>query len=62
MSKEKIEHPCEDCKDETKCVERGKYKKCERWLEWFGQQWRTLQKKFARDVSNRHDEKESDDE
>lgn len=61
MSEEKVEYPCDDCKDELKCVPQSKYKRCVRWLAWFSQQWRALQKKFALDVSNRHRKKGGDD-
>lgn len=62
MKEEKIEYPCDDCTDESKCVQQGRYKRCEKWLAWFGQQWRALRRKFARNVSIRHEKKGGDDE
>lgn len=63
MSEEnRIEYPCTECETEEKvCNRQRKYLKCEAWREWFRQQWERIQKIFARDVSNRHEQKGGDD-
>lgn len=61
MSKEK--YPCTNCEmNEDECDEREIYLKCGAWRRWFREQWEQIRKIFARDVSNRHDEKGDDNE
>lgn len=59
---EENKYPCTDCEeDENDCNRQRKYLKCDAWRNWFRQQWKQIQNFFARDVSNRHEQKGDDD-
>lgn len=61
MENEKVKYPCIECGKEEKCIKNGGYRHCKLWRPWFHQEWEWIQKIFARDVSDCHDEKGGDD-
>jgi hypothetical protein len=57
--KKKMKNPCAKCEDNELCTQRNLYRNCYAWRMWFHQQWEEIQQMF--DVSERHEEKEGDD-
>ena len=56
-------YPCDECEDdELTCMRQQKYLRCGKWLKWFRQQWRGIQKLFNINVPKRHKKKGGDDE
>ena len=59
--KEESKFPCEGCEEREKCEKSAKYLYCYDWRKWFRHEWNGIRQKYARDVSNRHNEKGDDD-
>ena len=59
--KEENKYPCTDCEEEKDCEQQEKYVSCYAWRKWFHEQWQKIRKLFGRNVSNRHDAKDGDD-
>ena len=59
MSKEN-KFPCNDCEEKEKCEKCAKYVRCYKWRKWFRDEWNGIRKKYAVDVSNRHEQKSGD--
>lgn len=53
---------CSKCsRDEHGCMTGRYYMQCPKWRKWFRDKWSEIQKNCGVDVSERHNEEESDD-